>query len=67
MNVVDTGDRYILLSICEFFGFYLGSLGCARSAQQNRGGYVASTRNAYLNISFEIIGERARQAHQENS
>jgi hypothetical protein len=43
----------------------LGSLGCARSAQQNVRSSVASARSAHLNLSVEFRGECARRAHQD--
>jgi hypothetical protein len=39
----------IFLYLCLSFKYQSGSLGCARSAQQNIGGYVAKARSAHLN------------------
>jgi hypothetical protein len=47
---------YIEFSICDFVKFFLGSLGCVRSAQQNTRGSVASARSVHLNLQ-SISGE----------
>jgi hypothetical protein len=51
LYVIDEGYRHILISFCEFVGIYLGSLGYARSAQQNKGGFVANARSVHLRFT----------------
>jgi hypothetical protein len=48
--------------------FFLGSLGCARSAQQNIGGSVASARSAHMKLESSseenVLGGHTRKIHK---
>jgi hypothetical protein len=56
-------DSSIFFLVCCII---LGSLGSARSAQQNIGSSVASARSAHLNLFVEFRREHVRRAHQDS-